>query len=166
MKIQIKITGIEISIDTDEAPQAPAIVETTVQALEAAVQPLLATTAQPKARTVRTTKATSATPEPETTPTVVVEPQAATNGHDAGTTSRPPRMDFHEFDTLVRAEIKRLAPEPNILPSHSTWNEGRDPALPSWGTVLARYGCASTRSFAEKLGMNLAKPGPKPEPAT
>ena len=209
MKIQIKITGIEISIDTDEPTSAPAVIETTAQALEAAVsassrravQPLLASQAQPKRkeRTTKTTPQPAAAPEPATTPALVgsdfgelsrtaeshrsVEPQPATaipavtnaektpntaptttNGHDAG--AKPQHMDFHEFDTLVRSEIKRLALEPNTLPSHSVWNERRDPALPSWATVLTRYGCASARSLAEKLGMNLAKSGPRPEPAT
>lgn len=172
MKIQIKITGIEISIDTDEPTQTHAVVENTVQALEAAVQPLLATTVQPK-RTVRTAKAT---PEPAATP-AVVEPQAATvipaatNGHSSNTeiTVEPAkkRLSFEEFDRMVRAEMKRLAPSPGQMPSHSIWNELRNSALPTLGAVISRYDCVDLNGLAKELGMNppLGKPGPKPEPA-
>lgn len=172
MKVQIKITNLEISIDTDEPAT---IVENTIQALRAAVQPMLASTKRSKAlKAEPSISPEQEEPEPApTTPAPIAEEEPkptaepTLNGHDtdAAITGNPYRMDFHKFDTLIRAEMARLAPEPGVMPSYELWNAQRSPSLLSWNTILNRYGCATTKSLAEKLGMKTTKRGPKPEVA-
>ncbi|MFN8493163.1 MAG: hypothetical protein U0350_36505 [Caldilineaceae bacterium] len=128
MEIQIKITNLEISIDTDEPTPAPAVVDTLAKALQAAPPPLPLVTEQPKVRKGRTVEAAPKQSK-AAAPAMVIEPQTtgraalgdaekSPNGHDADAASAPKLqpMDFHEFDSLVRAEIARLAPERR--PSH------------------------------------------------
>lgn len=139
MRIIIKIQSIEINVETDETAAAPAITAATTQAIEQMITPLVPT----RARKTRTTEATPAVSLPRKG---VVEPQvvtipAATNGHDEAESaeetpkteepqtpeSSKKRLPFEEFDRLVRAEMKRLAPSPGQMPSHNLWNEMRTP---------------------------------------
>lgn len=179
MRIIIKIQSIEINVETDETAAAPAITAATTQAIEQMITPLVPT----RARKTRTTEATPAVSLPRKG---VVEPQvvtipAATNGHDEAESaeetpkteepqtpeSSKKRLPFEEFDRLVRAEIKRLAPSPGQMPSHNLWNEMRTPPLPTLGAVISRYDCVDLNGLAKELGMNppLGKPGPVPAKA-
>lgn len=170
MKISIKITGLEITIDTDDATNgALAIADGITQALQSAVQPMLvATPAQPK-RKARAAVEAQGEPEhlPKESPLASTAAPAPTdtavylNGH---VLTEPPkkRLPFEEFDRQVRAEMKRLAPSPGMMPGHTLWNDQRAPYLPTMGGVISRYDCISLVELAKALGLNppLGKPGP------
>lgn len=185
MKTIIKIHSIEITIEDEVTAPAAIATPTTqaiVEALQAAVQPMPASTVQPKARKVLKGRAVepastqpepiapavslpgkgvvepipATTPQPETptTPTRTFDVeqlqdatfvaehkaeiiQAAENGQIEPSKKR---LNFEEFDKLVRAEMKRLAPSPGQMPSHSIWNEMRTPPCQPW----ARSSAATT----------------------
>ena len=186
MKITIKIQSIEINVETDETTAAPAAIMTaTVQSLEQAVAPLIIPHANGKVVTPRKphaaapapeTKATTSEPLPPTIditepPTVQLNGYApATNAEEtpkpAETTTQTPepkkRLPFEEFDKLVRAEMKRLAPVPGTMPGHALWNELRDSRLPTMGAVVSRYDCTDLKGLAVLLNLNppIGKPGP------
>lgn len=184
MKITLKIQSIEITIE-DEAlatGAAPAAVMTaTVQSLEQVVTPLITPHANGKVVTPRKsravvpeTKATTSEPLPPAID-LTEPPTAQLNGHAARenaeespkteepTTETPKkRLPFEEFDKLVRAEMKRLAPVPNTMPGHALWNELRDLQLPTMGGVISRYDCTDLKGLAVLLNLNppISKPGP------
>ncbi len=180
MKITLKIQALEITIEDEAialaAGAAPAaMMAATVQSLEQAVAPLIIPHTNGKVVTPR--KPRAAAPAPDTKST---EPPATAklNGHAARenaeespkpaepTTPTPEiskkRLPFEEFDKLVRAEMKRLAPVPGTMPGHALWNEMRDPQLPTMGAVVSRYDCTDLKGLAALL--NLAPPISKPGP--
>lgn len=186
MKITLKIQSIEIYIEDEAlaAGAAPAAVMTaTVQSLEQAVAPLIIPHTNGKVVTPR--KPRAAAPAPDTTASEPLasdstEPPATAqiNGHatpeNAETTPQTAepttpttetskkRLPFEEFDKLVRAEMKRLAPVPGTMPGHSLWNEMRDSQLPTMGGVISRYDCTDLKGLAALLNLNppISKPGP------
>lgn len=87
----------------------------------------------------------------------VVEPEpAVSNGKAQGTRKPAPplaRTGYDEFHALVPAEMKRLAPLPNTIPSHKLWDDQRNPKLPTMQGVVRRYGCQTIAELAAKLGM-------------
>ena len=189
MKITLKITNLEIHIEDEAialaAGAAPAAIMTaTVQSLEQVVAPLIAPHANGKVVTPRKPRAVVPAPEPKAAtseplpPAITEPPTAPLNGHatpenaeespktdePATPTTEAPkkRLPFEEFDKLVRAEMKRLAPVPGTMPGHTLWNELRDPQLPTMGAVVSRYDCTDLKGLAALL--NLAPPISKPGP--
>ena len=179
MKITLKITNLEITIEDEAiasaAGAAPAaMMAATVQSLEQVVTPLITPHVNGKVVTPR--KPRAAAPAPDTKST---EPPATAqlNGHAARenaeespkteepTTETPKkRLPFEEFDKLVRSEMKRLAPVPGTMPGHALWNEMRDSQLPTMGGVISRYDCTDLKGLAALL--NLAPPISKPGPVS
>lgn len=187
MKITIKITNLEIHLEdegralaTGAAPAA--IMTATVQSLEQAVAPLIIPHTNGKVVTPRKTRA--AAPAPDTTASeppasASIEPPPTTlNSHAISSAEEQPtieepttptsetpkkRLPFEEFDKLVRAEMKRLAPVPGTMPGHALWNEMRDPQLPTMGGVISRYDCTDLKGLATLLNLNppISKPGPQ-----
>lgn len=157
MKISIKITGLEITIDTGDAPGAISA-QSIIDAISPLiVEPDLQAPAEPPAAVV----------EPPAQPAPAPLPPAAahTNGHHAtGTRKSPPVapttnnpvkrrvLPFEEFDRLVRAEMKRLAVA-GTMPGHGVWDEHRHMPLPTLQAVISRYGCKSTTELASRLGL-------------
>ena len=189
MKIQIKITGIEIIIEDEAialaAGAAPAAMTTaTAQSLEQVVTPLITPHANGKVITPRKPRAVVSAPETKAAtseplpPAITEPPTAPLNGHatsknaeESPKTAEPTtqipeitkkRLPFEEFDKLVRAEMKRLAPVPGTMPGHALWNELRDPQLPTMGGVVSRYDCTDLKGLAVLLNLNppISKPGP------
>lgn len=175
---------------TAPAGAAPAAIMTaTVQSLEQAVAPLIIPHVNGKVVTPRKPRAAAPAPDTKSTEPPAT---AQLNGHAARenaeespkpaepttptpenaeespkteepTTETPKkRLPFEEFDKLVRAEMKRLAPVPNTMPGHTLWNELRDPQLPTMGGVISRYDCTDLKGLAALLNLNppISKPGP------
>ena len=71
-------------------------------------------------------------------------------------------LSFEEFDALVKADVKRLSTG-RIMPTHSLWNEMRNPALPNLTSVATRYGVAMVEDLAMMLGYNPPLRGMKPQ---
>lgn len=156
MKISLKITSLEITIDTDDAPGA-----ISAQSIIDAISPLIVSPdlqapTEPSAVVVEP----PAQPAPAPLPTAV-----HANGHHAtGTRKSPPVaptttnpikrrvLPFEEFDRLVRAEMKRLAVA-GTMPGHGVWDEHRHMPLPTLQAVISRYGCKSTTELASRLGL-------------
>lgn len=183
MKITINIQSIEITIE-DETAAPAAMMTATVQSLEQVVTPLLTPHVNGKVVTPR--KPRAVVPAPDTKASaplppaidITEPPTAPLNGHatpenaeespkPAEPTTQTPeiikkRLTFEEFDKLVRAEMKRLAPVPNTMPGHALWNELRDPQLPTMGGVISRYDCTDLKGLAALLNLNppISKPGP------
>ena len=155
MKISLKITGLEITIDTDDAPGA-----ISAQSIVDAISPLIV---EPDLQAPAEPSAV----EPPAQPAPAPLPPAAvhTNGHYAtGTRKSPPVapttnnpvkrrvLPFEEFDRLVRAEMKRLQVA-GTMPGHGVWDEHRHMPLPTLQAVISRYGCKSTTELASRLGL-------------
>jgi len=187
--ITIKIQSLEITIEDLDNATAAGVAETTRQALEQAVAPLIIPHANGKVVTPRKTRPSASSGinpvvEPVETPLPpainITEPPATAqlNGHAAPenaeeapkpaepTTPTPEatkkRLPFEEFDKLVRSEMKRLAPVPGTMPGHALWNEMRDPQLPTMGGVISRYDCTDLKGLEVLLNLNppISKPGP------
>lgn len=169
MRIIIKIQSIEINVETDETAAVPAITAATTQAVEQMVAPLVTPTRERKVRSVTPVAQPESTPTPPTvhTTTENAEETPKTTEEPTTTPEAKKRLPFEEFDRLVRAEMKRLAPSPGQMPSHNLWNEMRTPPLPTLGAVISRYDCVDLNGLAKELGMNppLGKPGPVPAKA-
>jgi len=71
-------------------------------------------------------------------------------------------LSFEEFDALVKADVKRLSTG-RIMPTHSLWNEMRNPALPNLTSVATRYGVATVEELAQHLGYTPPLRGMKPQ---
>lgn len=85
----------------------------------------------------------TAIPQPTQSAAMAVDPPRKASGD---------RLAFEQFDSLVRKEVKRLSMDGRI-PNAKLWDSERDPRLPAYAAVMARYGCTSLASFAEKMGM-------------
>jgi len=71
-------------------------------------------------------------------------------------------LSFEEFDALVKSDVKRLSTG-RIMPTHSLWNEMRNPALPNLTSVATRYGVATVEELAMMLGYTPPLRGMKPQ---
>ena len=173
MKITLTITNLNITIETDDsAPGTSGLLQaisslSPVAAAQTVVTPAPAVTpiaeepppVAPTGHTLNSQPRATADDLPEVPRPVTPDQPLATHRpltpaqQDGLATVKSRQLPFSEFDRLVRAEMKRLAPTPGVMPGHKLWDSQRHMPLPTLQAVIARYGHKSAPKLARQLGL-------------